>query len=105
MANAYGGALAYGISQIRGSLAPWKILFIIEGLPTCAFAVIAWFFLPDSIRTCNFLTEREKFVAQHFVARNQKADQGKERGVRFGEWLEAFKDPKAFIPGVMYFGM
>src|ERR1700761_6882323 len=28
-ANAYGSALAYGISQIKGSLAPWKILFII----------------------------------------------------------------------------
>jgi len=33
LANAYGSALAYGITQIKGTLAPWKILFLIEGLP------------------------------------------------------------------------
>ena len=103
MANAYGSALAYGISQIRGSLAPWKILFLIEGLPTCAFAVIAWFFLPDNISTAKFLNEREKQVGLHMVARNQRLDVGKETGVRFKEMFEAFKDPKAFLPGLMYF--
>jgi MFS family permease len=32
LANAYGGALAYGISQARGAIAPWRILFLIEGM-------------------------------------------------------------------------
>lgn len=99
MANAYGGALAYGISQIRGSLAPWRILFLIEGLPTICIAVVAWFFLPDSISTARFLSDREKQVALHFVARNQRLDVGNERGVRFKEMLEAFKDPKSLLPG------
>lgn len=31
LANAYGGALAYGISQAKGAIAPWRILFIVEG--------------------------------------------------------------------------
>ena len=31
LANAYGGALAYGISQARGAIAPWRILFLVEG--------------------------------------------------------------------------
>ena len=31
LANAYGGALAYGISQAHGSIAPWRILFLVEG--------------------------------------------------------------------------
>ncbi|KAI5360689.1 Putative major facilitator superfamily, MFS transporter superfamily [Septoria linicola] len=104
MANAYGGALAYGISQIRGSIAPWRILFLIEGLPTICIAVVAWFFLPDSISTAKFLSDREKQVALHFVARNQRLDVGSERGVRFKEMLEAFKDPKSLLPGFMYFG-
>ncbi|CAK1360185.1 putative transporter [Cercospora beticola] len=104
MANAYGGALAYGISQIRGSIAPWRILFLIEGLPTLAVAVVAWFCLPDSISTAPFLNDREKQVALHFVARNQKLDVGNERGVRFKEMFEAFKDPKSLLPGLMYFG-
>lgn len=104
MANAYGSALAYGISQIRGSLRPWKILFLIEGLPTIAMAVVVWFFLPDRIDSASFLNEREKQVASHLVAQNQKVDVGKERGVRWRETLDAFKDPKSFIPGLMYFG-
>lgn len=31
LANVYGGALAYGISQARGAIAPWRILFLVEG--------------------------------------------------------------------------
>jgi len=106
MANAYGGALAYGISQIRGAIAPWRILFLIEGLPTIAFAALAFCYLPDSISKAKFLTQREKEVALHFVARDQKIDVNKEggdRGVRFKEMLQAFKDPKSFVPGMMYF--
>jgi len=104
MANAYGSVLAYGITQITGSLPPWKILFLIEGLPTCAFAVVAWFFLPDGIREAKFLNEREQAVALHFVARNQRLDVGKEHGLRFKEVLEGLRDPKSFVPGLMYFG-
>ncbi|KAF2167277.1 hypothetical protein M409DRAFT_66280 [Zasmidium cellare ATCC 36951] len=104
IANAYGGALAYGISQIKGSLAPWRILFLIEGLPTLLVAVFAWFFLPDSISKARFLNDREKQVALHFVARHQRLDIGKESGVRFKEVWEAFKDPKSLLPGLMYFG-
>lgn len=103
MANAYGGALAYGITRIRGSIPPWKILFLIEGLPTCAFAFIAWYFLPDGITTTKFLTEREKQVALQVVARNQRLDVGKEHGLRFKEVLDGFKDPKSWIPAIMYF--
>lgn len=103
-ANAYGGALAYGITQIRGSLAPWKILFLIEGLPTCAFSLIAFCLLPDNIVTATFLNEREKEIALHFVARNQRLDVGHETGIRFEELLEGLLDPKSFIPGLCYFG-
>lgn len=90
-----------GITQIRGSIPPWKILFLIEGLPTCAFAVVAWYFLPDGITTAKFLTEREKQVALHFVARNQRLDIGKEQGLRFKEVLEGFQDPKGWIPAIV----
>lgn len=104
LANAYSGALAYGIVQITGSLPPWKILFLIEGLPTCFFAIFVWFFLPDSIMTAKFLNEREKQVALHLVARNQRLDVGKTQGLRVKEVLAGFKDPKSWIPAACYFG-
>jgi MFS family permease len=95
MANAYGGALAYGLSQIRGSIPPWKILFIIEGVPTCLLALVAWYYIPDSIATAKFLNEREKEVATQFVARNQVLDTGKQEGVRLRQLFEAFREPKS----------
>lgn len=104
MANVYGSVLAYGITQINGSLPPWKILFLIEGLPTCLFALVAWFFLPDGITSCKFLDEREKEVALHFVARNQKVDVGAEQGLRLKEVFAGLTDPKSYIPGLCYFG-
>ena len=95
MANAYGGALAYGLSQIRGSVAPWKILFVIEGVPTCLIAVVVWFFLPDSIDAARFLNAREKAVADHFVARNQTLDVHKKAGIKFKELFQAYKEPQS----------
>ncbi|KAK6406345.1 hypothetical protein LTR95_018673 [Oleoguttula sp. CCFEE 5521] len=91
MANAYGGALAYGISQIKGSVAPWRILFIIEGAPTCLFAIVVWFYLPDSILKAPFLTDREKDIALHMTARNQRIDVDKQTGVRLKEMLMGMK--------------
>lgn len=95
LANAYGGALAYGITQIVGSLPPWKILFLIEGLPTICLAPVAFFFLPDSISTARFLTDREKAIAAHIVARNQSLDEGHKTGLRFSELFAGFKDMKS----------
>lgn len=81
-----------------------RILFLIEGLPTCVFSLIPFFFLPDSIAQATFLNEREKQIAYHFVARNQRLDVDKNQGIRFKEVLEGLLDPKSFLPGLMYFG-
>lgn len=104
MANAYGGALAYGISQITGTVAPWRLLFIIEGAPTCLFAIPCWFFIPDSIAKAKFLNDREKEIAMHMTARNQRLDVDKQQGIRVKEALEGIKDPKSWIPALCYFG-
>ncbi|RMZ91299.1 hypothetical protein DV736_g1452, partial [Chaetothyriales sp. CBS 134916] len=104
-ANAYGGVLAYALSHIHGGVAPWKLLFIIEGIPTCLLAIFVWFFLPDSIAQCSFLSEREKQVAAAANSRNQKGDADRKGGFRVSEVLDAFKDPKSYIPAMMYFSI
>ena len=63
LANAYGGALAYGLSHITSGIAPWRLLFILEGVPTCLLAVVTWFWLPDSPGKAKFLKEEERKVA------------------------------------------
>ncbi|RMZ80911.1 hypothetical protein DV737_g2769, partial [Chaetothyriales sp. CBS 132003] len=104
-ANAYGGVLAYALSHIHGSVAPWKLLFIIEGIPTCLLAAFVWFLLPDSISQCSFLSEREKQVAAAANSRNQKGDADRNGGFEISEVGDALKDPKSYIPAFMYFSI
>ena len=93
MANAYGGALGYALSHIQGSVAPWRLLFIIEGVPTCLLAVATWYLLPDSISSANFLSSREKAVAEQYIARQTRSGSGEKSRIQLSELLEAFKDP------------
>lgn len=42
------------------NLAQWRLLFIVEGLPTVCMAPVAYFFLPDTPDKARFLIEEEK---------------------------------------------
>lgn len=92
LANAYGGALGYAITQIQSHIEPWRILFLIEGLPTFIMAAVAWFGFPDDIESARFLTDREKRVVKRMVSRDQTADVENHTGLRVSDFLAAFKD-------------
>lgn len=64
LANTFAGALAYGITSGNPGLAKWRVLFLVEGLPTVCMAVVAWVFMPDSPEKARFLTEEEREVAR-----------------------------------------
>ncbi|KAK4120987.1 MFS general substrate transporter [Parathielavia appendiculata] len=61
-AGAFGGLLARGIMEMRGTagLAGWQWIFILEGLLTFVVAVIAYFVMQDYPATAKFLTEAER---------------------------------------------
>jgi MFS family permease len=91
LANAYGGALAYGISQAKSSIGAWRILFIVEGVPTCIIAVVTFFFIPDSPQTAGFLSEREKEIAIDISLR-QPGDRSGKEGLQWKQVLGALRD-------------
>ena len=91
LANAYGGALAYGIAQAKGSIGPWRILFIVEGVPTCLIAVLAWFIIPDSPATAYFLKGRDREVAIELSLR-QPGDRTDTKGLQWKQVLGAVLD-------------
>jgi sugar phosphate permease len=99
LATCFAGALAYGITSGHPSIANWRVLFIVEGLPTVLMAVVAWLFFPDSPEKARFLTEEEKLVAKARGVRQV----GKEKEHRIGHisWPDvghAFLDLKVSIP-------
>ncbi|EUC51362.1 hypothetical protein COCMIDRAFT_79405 [Bipolaris oryzae ATCC 44560] len=102
LANTFSGALAYGITSGNPSFAKWRVLFLVEGLPTVVMSVVTWFFLPDSPEKARFLTEEEKAVAK---ARGvAQAGTGTRIGsIEWKEMLEAVLDLKSWVLGIMYF--
>ncbi|KAG0651938.1 putative transporter [Hyphodiscus hymeniophilus] len=102
LANAYGGALAYGISQARGKIAPWRILFLVEGLPTIVLAVVAWFWLPDSPSKAKFLSERDREIAIDISLR-QPGDRTSDK-FQWKQAVGALLDWRSYIPPLIYFG-
>ncbi|KAI0027953.1 MFS general substrate transporter [Vararia minispora EC-137] len=65
LAGAFGGAIAYGVGHMNGvgGLEGWRWLFILEGIPSCLYAVIIIFILPDFPETERWLTEAERELA------------------------------------------
>lgn len=95
LANAYGGALGYAIGSISNpAIAPWRVLFIIEGVPSCLAAGLAWWLLPDNIATAKFLTPRDKEVQLAMVGRDQVVGTEEGTGVSWRQYLSVFTDYK-----------
>ncbi|KAI1079867.1 MFS general substrate transporter [Whalleya microplaca] len=105
LATTFAGALAYGITSGHPAhIANWRLLFIVEGVPSVLLAIAAYVFMPDSPDTARFLNEEEKQVAKA-RAIQQTGTEGTERvgHINFKEILMSFKDFKTWMPPLMYF--
>ena len=102
LATCFAGALAYGITSGHAALASWRLLFLVEGLPTVAMAGVVFFFLPDSAHEARFLNEDEKRIA---LARGVRQAGQSERhgGIDWQEVGMTFLDPKPWLTALMYF--
>lgn len=116
---AIAGSIAYGLVHAHTAVESWRLLFLIEGIPTLILAPIAYFALPNSIQTASFLTEREKAIAEARLFRPpppeavEVAETGyasssgvtkrmKEQ-ISWTKAASAFKDPMSYITAVLFF--
>jgi sugar phosphate permease len=102
LANTFAGALAYGITAGEPGIAKWRVLFLVEGLPTIVMAGVAWRWMPDSPEKAGFLSEEERVVARERGVRQAG------KGTRVGgvEWKELGRglvDVKGWVLGVSSF--
>ncbi|KAI1789096.1 MFS transporter [Ganoderma leucocontextum] len=66
LGGAFGGAIAYGIGRhlnMAHGLEAWRWLFLVEGAPSCAAAVLCAFFFPDYPETAAWLSDAERELA------------------------------------------
>ncbi|ORY62624.1 major facilitator superfamily domain-containing protein [Pseudomassariella vexata] len=104
LATTFAGALAYGITSGHPSIENWRLLFIVEGIPSVLLAFFAFFFLPDSPDTAKFLNEEEKEVARARAIQQTGRDGAARVGhVNLQDVFKALADIKTWIPPLMYF--
>ncbi|KAG2177270.1 hypothetical protein INT43_007927 [Umbelopsis isabellina] len=107
LAGAFGGALAYGVlGNLDGAqgLAAWRWLFIIEGLPTIALGLAAFFILPDYPETAGsrWLTPEEKELA---IQRGASAFNTDKSIFDMRQFKAAFLDYKNWMTALVYTGL
>ncbi|PTB45795.1 uncharacterized protein TrAFT101_001230 [Trichoderma asperellum] len=110
LATSFASTLAWVIVKIGqlSPIAPWRLLFLIEGFPSVIVSVIAWGVIPDSPQTAHYLTRREKKVARlrlrHEIpsASSSKVNK-KQAGLKAREILSVLRDPIAWITPAMFF--
>ncbi|KAL4877305.1 major facilitator superfamily domain-containing protein [Aspergillus karnatakaensis] len=105
LAGAFGGAIAYGIAhmnQVHG-YSGWRWLFIIEGAPSCASAVLVWFILPDYPETALWLSPEEKELAAQRLA--TEGSKGAAKAMTWEDAKEVLTDWRLYAHYLVYFGI
>ncbi|KAI1332368.1 major facilitator superfamily domain-containing protein [Xylariaceae sp. FL0255] len=100
LAGAFGGALAYAIGKLAGTVFTngWHWIFIIEGILTVVVAAMAYGFIHNYPDTAKFLNDDErKFIRQRLAA---DSDATHDEKFRWGAVLEALLDPKIWLYGL-----
>ena len=106
LAGAFGGLIAYGVSFVKNSSigASWRILFLIEGLPTIVLALIVLLFLPNRPETSKYLTEEERTVITKRLANSQSGGVHTKK-FQWSGFRRAITDYKIYMCGVIYLGV
>ena len=96
-ANIFGGLVAYGIGNItNSSIEHWRLLFLILGSITSAYAILLFIFLPDSPSQACFLKEQDRQVAINRTLENKTGFMDMETFV-FAQVWDALKDPQLWL--------
>ncbi|GIJ82556.1 hypothetical protein Asppvi_001065 [Aspergillus pseudoviridinutans] len=105
LAGAFGGAIAYGVghmNQVHG-LSAWRWLFIIEGAPSCASAVLVWFFLPDYPESARWLTQEERDLAAQRL--RTEGSKGAAKAMTREDAKAVLTDWRLYAHYAVYFGI
>jgi len=94
LASAFGGILAFGLTQIRGpgDFQGWRWLFIVEGIMTIIIVPVFFFIFPQEPRRAWFLTSEEKTLMDARYANDPHW--GIDEEFKWSPVLSIFSDPK-----------
>ncbi|KAH8653238.1 MFS transporter-like protein [Tricladium varicosporioides] len=103
LSTCFAGALAYGITSGHSSFANWRLLFLVEGLPTILIAGVVWFFFPDSPEKARFLNKDDKATARARGVKQVGYESYRVGRIVWSDIGAALLDTKNYITAMMYF--
>lgn len=114
LATSFASSLAWGIVKLgqHSPIAPWRLLFLVEGFPSVLVAILAWHHIPDSPATAPYLNKREKKIARlrlrHEVTSTSAStrkpkNQKPKSGLKLHEIIQTLLDPKVYLTALMFF--
>lgn len=94
--------LAYAIEHMDGlqNYESWRWVFILEGLFTVAFGIIAWFIIPAFPQEATFLNEEERTFLLARLRRDRGTEKIDFKGIN---WLRVLLDWKIWSFTLIYF--
>ena len=120
LATTFAASLAWAIMSLGrhvvSPIAPWRLLFLVEGFPSVVMAAAAWRVIPDAPDKAHYLTRREKRLARLRLDRRGDGGSGSvdaenargyaamanQKGNEAGA-MSALVDPAAWITAAMFF--
>ncbi|KAK4196834.1 major facilitator superfamily domain-containing protein [Triangularia verruculosa] len=96
LATSFSSTLAFAITSLSNiiPIAPWRLLFLLEGLPCILIAGLAFSIIPDSPSTASFLSPRQKKIARVRLPPSSSPSNN-------GTGLSALKDPTAWTTSLI----
>ncbi|KAI4170757.1 MAG: hypothetical protein LQ343_004719 [Gyalolechia ehrenbergii] len=107
LATSFASSLAWLITRIgqKSPIAPWRMLFLVEGFPSVLISVFAYYHIPNRPGMAKYLTKRERRVAELRLQAGKRKDHQHEARPRRFEWneiWEALQDPKCYLTAMMF---
>ncbi|KAK4181950.1 major facilitator superfamily domain-containing protein [Triangularia setosa] len=98
LATSFSSTLAFAITSLSSHIpiAPWRLLFLVEGLPCILIAPLAFSTIPDSPSTAPFLTPRQKKIARFRLPKSTPSSSS-----TGSSGLIALKDPVAWVTSLI----
>lgn len=105
LATSFASSLAWAITKVGTNIpiAPWRMLFLVEGFPSIIVAVFAWYNIPDSPETATYLSQRLRKVALSRLRKGKKnvaEAKTATKGLKWREIWVALTDPKCYLTAV-----
>lgn len=103
LATSFASSLAWAITKAGSSIpiAPWRMLFLVEGFPSIIVAVFAWYCIPDSPGKAVYLNPRLRHVASIRLREESVTSKfERKRSLRWKDILKTLTDPKCYLTAV-----